>query len=270
MTGLSLFPLEQPILPEERQIGRRQTIDDLFDLTVNRQRHSAMFDERRVGKTSVALAMLDRVRRQQWGLDVTLQRGRGIKGARALGAGLATAARAAGVRVEPRSRKVLKEAAKWRGAVSLALQTASDLLEVELGEETIDVVSGIVEQRLAAAAEQEAADLQAVLEALDVAAILKDATLVVFIDEIQEVSAWGRDGEAVQDAITARMKHPGSRLVFVFAGSEPRAGRALLAEGQAMAELVTEFGVPPISRDDWHDGLVKRSRRLRSRSRVAT
>src|SRR5204862_50634 len=80
-----------------------------------------------------------------------------------------------------------------------ALEAVSDLLGIEIDQDVMETITEIVEQRLAAAADQEAANVYEVLEAIDAAAIVKDATAVIFVDEVQEVAEWSKEGDAVQD-----------------------------------------------------------------------
>jgi len=57
---LPLFPVDQPV-PEERQIGRKSSIDALERRLLGVS-HQWMIGERRIGKTSVAQAVLARMR----------------------------------------------------------------------------------------------------------------------------------------------------------------------------------------------------------------
>ena len=78
--SLPLFPIDQPV-PEERQVGRRSSIDAL-ERRLTDVSHQWLIGERRIGKTSVAEAVLTRLREQgavalSVDLDRILARSRG-------------------------------------------------------------------------------------------------------------------------------------------------------------------------------------------------
>lgn len=71
--SLPLFPIDQPV-PEERQVGRRSSIDAL-QRRLEGVSHQWLIGERRIGKTSVAEAVLTRLRERGAGtLSVDLTR----------------------------------------------------------------------------------------------------------------------------------------------------------------------------------------------------
>ena len=70
----ALFPIDQPVMPEERQIGRRSSIEGLERRLVGAL-HQWLIGERRIGKTSVAKAVLERLReRGSIALDIDLSK----------------------------------------------------------------------------------------------------------------------------------------------------------------------------------------------------
>lgn len=69
-----LFPIDQPVMPEERQIGRLPAIDKL-EATLSTVTHQWLIGERRIGKTSVAKAVLARLRKRGLvALDIDLSK----------------------------------------------------------------------------------------------------------------------------------------------------------------------------------------------------
>src|SRR5665213_1524826 len=56
-----LFPIDQPVMPEARQIGRAPSIEQLQQ-RVGSATHEWLIGPRRIGKTSVAKAVLARAR----------------------------------------------------------------------------------------------------------------------------------------------------------------------------------------------------------------
>lgn len=94
-----LFPIDQPVMPEGRQIGRRPTIERLGSKLAS-PTHVWLLGERRIGKTSVAKAVLARSREAgSVALEVDLSRP-DITSAQALAGDIARQAQAAGAGTE--------------------------------------------------------------------------------------------------------------------------------------------------------------------------
>ncbi|MGH2878631.1 MAG: hypothetical protein ACRDK4_03355 [Solirubrobacteraceae bacterium] len=56
-----LFPIDQPVMPEDRQIGRALSIE-MLSARIGNATHQWLIGPRRIGKTSVAKAALARLR----------------------------------------------------------------------------------------------------------------------------------------------------------------------------------------------------------------
>jgi hypothetical protein len=56
----TIFPIDQPVMPEDRQIGRRPSIDAL-ERRIGGAVHQWLIGPRRIGKTSVAKAVVARL-----------------------------------------------------------------------------------------------------------------------------------------------------------------------------------------------------------------
>lgn len=263
MGAATYFPVGAPIRPETRQIGRAPTIDALHAQVVVGGQHTLMLADRRVGKTSMAWAILDRVRGSDdaWALEVDLSRGP-IFSSALLADRLAEQARAAQIRIDPRSRtarKFLHDAAE-RGHA--ALQALARLGGDESPVGDASVVADIVVQALAVA-DGERADLRTVLAALRLAAEAGERRIVCFLDEAQRLETdWESDEDSryAQAALAELMEDPAGNVVLLLAGSERSAIEQLLAEGQPLHHDGLMFDVPPISDEDWHHGLSVRFR----------
>jgi hypothetical protein len=69
-----IFPIDQPIMPEAQQIGRRGAIESL-EANLDGVVHQWLIGKRRIGKTSVAKAVLARLRKNgAVALDVDLSK----------------------------------------------------------------------------------------------------------------------------------------------------------------------------------------------------
>ena len=102
VSGIRPFPVQGPVRPESRQIGRGPAIDGLFRQTVELEQHTLLLADRRLGRTSMAFAVLDRLRGAGgWALEVDLSSGP-VTTAAVFAERLAEQARAAGVRVKRR------------------------------------------------------------------------------------------------------------------------------------------------------------------------
>src|SRR4051794_24336025 len=103
------FPVSAPIRPEERQIGRRPAIDGLYKQVVEHREHTLLIEARRVGKTSMVWAVLDRIRDSGdgWAIEVNLSRGP-VTSASVLAEILAEQARASRIRVDPRFEGIVE------------------------------------------------------------------------------------------------------------------------------------------------------------------
>lgn len=242
------FPIDQPVMPEERQIGRLVCIEKL-ETRLNLPAHQWLIGERRIGKTSVAKAVLARMRRGgsvAMDLDLsklTISTPKAFAGeiARQAQAGRAGEAAAAANRVLGFTRR---KAGQAKGL--------SRTLE-QLGYEDVAHALAAASSVLAAA-DDGAPGLDQVLGAVALHARATERRAYLLLDEIhllaeldgapEGVAKWCRDAE--------------SPIVFVFAGSEESAAAALREEGQPLASIGEEFKLSEIAREDWIPGLRSR------------
>lgn len=214
-----------------------------------------------MGKTSMALAVLDRIRDANtgWALEVDLSRGPIITSGQ-LADRLADQARAARVRIEPVGES------SWRGvrklvevAATPALQQAAQLLGIdELGD--AGHVAAVVDESLAPL-DDTALDLRSVLHAIQAATIAADRPAVVFLDEIQRLRTdWSAcdDSRRAQESLAEIMEQPDGRVVLLVAGSERTTIEELMAQGEPLHHDGMSFPVPAISDADWHHDLPLR------------
>jgi hypothetical protein len=242
-----IFPIDQPVMPEERQIGRRTAIDAL-EQRVEAAVHQWLIGPRRIGKTSVAKAMIARLRRRGVvALDVDLSR-LSLSSSEHLAGELArqaSAARAGGAPLGRAARRAAAQGAK--GAAQLSRALAAHGFDDE-GSALAAVAS------LLAAADDGSPGLTAVLEALALHARATDERVVILLDEIHLL---GRlDGAEHELARMAR--EPSSPVVLVLAGSEESAVEALRATGRPFAAIGQELRIPEIGTADWIAGLRAR------------
>jgi len=261
MTGVKPFPVNAPIRPEERQIGRGPAIDALYKQVVELREHTLLVDERRVGKTSMVWAVLDRIRDSEvgWACEVNLSRGP-VTSASVLAEQLAEQARASRIRIDPRKEQIaerLRETVKLAGKPIIA--TVGKLIGIEELATAADIAHSI-DQSLSPSEEGEA-DLRAVLRALVAAAIVADKILVVFVDEAQRLSTdWVNDDDGLyaQEALSELMEDHAGHVVVILAGSERSALRYLVADGQPLHHDGLPFPIRKISDEDWLYELPRR------------
>jgi hypothetical protein len=227
---------------------------------IKHRQHTLLIDERRVGKTSVAWAVLDRVRARGdgWAIEVNLKRGP-IASSAELAQQLAEQARAAGVGIERFRERVagrLREGAEIGGLpIVKALGTLVGLEEVGQASD----LARAVDQSLAI--DDAGADLRSVLHALVAASVAADVVLAVFVDEVQRLGTdWSNedDGLYVQEALAELMEEHDGHVVLLLAGSERTALADLLADGRPMHHDGMRFDLSPIAREDWQHELPHR------------
>jgi hypothetical protein len=261
MRAIRTFPLEGPIRPEGRQIGRGPAIDGLEKQVIENQHATLLLAGRRVGKTSMAEAVLDRMRATgAWALEADLSRTR-IASSGDLAAHLAEQARAAGVHVTGKAVRAGRAARKVAAiAGSPAVRAAAKVLGLDEAAEASQVAAAIDQALAPIDADGEVPDLAEVLAAIAAAAVASDRVVIIFIDEIQELAAnaWERnDSLYVQRALAEAIEyHDG--IVFLLAGSDRTAVEKLMAPGQPLHFDGMNYPVPEISRDDWMRGLRER------------
>lgn len=243
-----IFPIDQPIMPEQRQIGRRSSIDGLEKRLVAAV-HQWLLGERRIGKTSVAKAVLARLRKQgSVAIDVDLTKlhvsttgglaGEIARQAQAAGAGegLAGARRALGIARRQRSR--MQHLGKALSALGYRDES-----------EALAAVAGLL-----AGADDGAPGLGGVLGALALDAWVTERRAYLLLDEVHLLA----NLEHAESQVARSCREPESPIVFLLAGSEEASARALREGGRPLAALGQEFGLPPIAHEDWVSGLRAR------------
>lgn len=188
-----LFPIDQPVMPEGRQIGRLPSIERLEQKLAS-PTHTWLIGERRIGKTSVAKAVLAR-------------------------------SRAAG--------SVALEVDLSRPGLATALAAVSALL---------------------AGADDGAPGLDPTLGALGLHARATGRRVWLLLDEVHRLKRL----EGAEETVAHWCRRPESPLVFLFAGSEQSAVRALREEARPLAAVGEEFELAEIAFEDWLVGLRAR------------
>ena len=242
-------PRARPLFPvggrlaEDEQIGRGHTIDELERLTCSGN-SVLLFDARRVGKSSLAGAVIDRARaRGDVVIDIDLRLVRDaptlastVRDQLAALPALRRGARRLREVVGGSSAKVLEKALAAIGA-SDETQAASLMIE-ELN------------------ALSEAPNLARALTAVERSAQLRGVRASVFIDEIHRVAGWPGTEQTQEDLASAIQAHGESSLIF--AGSSRRAVEELFGEGKPLSHDGLRFPIPAISDEAWEIGLRER------------
>lgn len=244
MAALSLpaFPIDGPVLPGSRQIGRGDAIEELTRRVVDQASHQWLIGPRRIGKTSLAKAAADRVRDAgHIAIEIDLSRS-SVHSSAALAAELAHQARSAGVgsgAVET-GRRIGRRARRMAGpAIEMLGESGTDL-----------PVGGIA--ALLGAVEEPTADLETVVSWLAIESGSAQRRIMVLLDEVHLLREIGGE-RAVADGIRSGQ----GGLVFVFAGSEESVVEELRRDGP-LAKVGQSFAMPEISTQDWMSGLAAR------------
>ncbi|CAN5478898.1 hypothetical protein BH20ACT18_BH20ACT18_12190 [soil metagenome] len=262
MGPIRAFPVQKPIRPEHRQVGRRPAIDALCRQVVEKRQDTLLLAPRRVGKTSMAWAVLDRIRDNDagWALEVDLSRGP-ITTSATLADRLAEQARAARVHVEGAdSRAWLR---RGRGVLKLspALKAAGAAVGID---EAVDAatIGAAIDQALAPVDDDVGSpELREVLLAIHAATLAADRQATIFVDEIQRlITHWTdpTDSDYAQGVLAEIMELADGNVVVLVAGSDGQAVGELMAVGRPLHHDGMTFAVPEIRADDWHAELPPR------------
>lgn len=242
-----IFPIDQPVMPESRQIGRAPSIDRL-ERKLASPAHIWLIGERRIGKTSVAKAVFARSRRANLvALDVDLSRP-GVDSPAALAGDIARQAQAAGAGTESAGRRILgfgrRESASVKGL--------GDALE-ELGFEGAgDALAASA--ALLAGGDDGSPGLERTLGALALHARATGRRVWILLDEVHLLA---RLAEA-EKTVAHYCHQDGCPIVFLFSGSEESAVAALREPGRPLTAIGEEFVLPEIAWEDWMVGLATR------------
>lgn len=243
-----IFPLDQPVMPEGRQIGRQSCIEKLEN-RLDAVTHQWLIGERRIGKTSVAKAVLTRLRqRGSVALDIDLSNPR-VSSREGLAGEIARQAQAAraGDAVSG-ARKLHRFTVRQRRRVT-GLGKALAELGYHDESEALAAVSSFL-----AGADDGTPGLEKVLSALALHARATEQRAYVLLDEVHLLAELGR----AEEEIAKQCHESNSPVVFVFAGSEESAALALREIGRPLAAVGEEFQLPEIAREDWVPGLRAR------------
>ncbi|HEU5105116.1 MAG TPA: hypothetical protein VFU11_04695 [Solirubrobacterales bacterium] len=245
---LNSFPIDQPVMPEERQIGRLPSIESL-ETRLALPAHQWLIGERRIGKTSVAKAALARLRKNgSVAIDVDLSKleisttpafaGEIARQAQAGRAGDAAAV----------AGRVLGFARKQTGRAKELSSTLNQLGYEDAGE-ALKAVSAVL-----AGADDGAPGLDRILGAVALHARATERRAYVLLDEIHLLA----NLDQAQEGVARWCREAESPLVFIFAGSEESAAQALREGRQPLASIGEEFQLAEIAKEDWMPGLRSR------------
>lgn len=243
------FPVDQPVMPEDRQIGRGPSID-LLQQRLEEAAHQWLIGPRRIGKTSVAKAVLARLRADGVvALDVDMSK-LGISSERELAGEIARQAQAAHAGVPQVGRRLTRFAGRHAGDAGRLGRTLEDLGFGNEGDALAAVAA------LLAGADDGSPGLGSVLEALALHARATDRRSVILIDEVHLLA----DIMGCEHEFARWAREPDIPIVFAFAGSEESAVRALREQRRPLALIGEELSLPDISTEDWLHGLRRRFR----------
>lgn len=207
--------------------------------------HQWLVGPRRIGKTSVAKAVLVRLRKdERVALDLDLSK-LDITNSEELAGELARQAQAAGVGVSSAPRRAFKRA-RAKTSQARAIGQAFERVGFEDEGQALEAVSSIL-----AGADDGSPGLSSVLEALSVHGHATGGQVVVLLDEVHLLAGLeGGEGE-----VAGCCRDENCAAVFVFAGSEESAVRELREPGKPLAPTGREFHLPDIGSEDWLRGL---------------
>ncbi len=234
-------------MPEDRQIGRRPSIDELQH-RVDSAVHQWLIGPRRIGKTSVAKAVLARVQTKHVvALDVDLSKLE-ISTSQGLAGEIARQAQAAHAGASPGGRRLLGFVGRQAPRAGNLGKALKELGFADEGE-ALAAVSALL-----AGADDGTPGLAGVLDALALHARATEQRVVILLDEVHLLAELAESEEKL--ARVAR--EADSPIVFILAGSEESAVRALREPGRPLASVGQEFHLPDITTEDWLHGLRRR------------
>lgn len=243
-----IFPIDQPVMPEERQIGRLAAIDTL-EARLDGAAHQWLIGERRIGKTSVAKAVLARRRKRgSVALDIDLSK-LDIASPEGLAGEIARQAQAAHAGGSVGGSGGILGFARTQKSKARRLSKALEGLGFENEGQALAAVAALL-----AGADDGAPGLGRVLGALSLHARATGRNVVVLLDEVHLLA----DLSQADEQVARWCREPDCPIVFVFAGSEEAAVRALREPGRPLAPMGQEFQLADIAREDWLYGLRRR------------
>jgi len=244
-----LFPIDQPVMPENRQIGREPSID-LLERRVEGAVHQWLIGPRRIGKTSVAKAVLARLRdKDAVALDVDLSK-IDIDTPEALAGEIARQAQAAHVGAH-RARRRLLDRASSRAPEAKRLSAALQGLGFNDEADAFAAVSALL-----AGADGGEPGLDGVLEALALHARASGRRVFLLLDEVHLLANLPH----CEEHLAHWAREPDIPIVLILAGSEESAVQALRDPGRPLAPVGQELHLADIATEDWLHGLSERFR----------
>jgi hypothetical protein len=240
------FPTEG-VVPEHRQIGRLPAIEGLVRRLRVAGQHWALIDARRIGKSSVALAALERLAGESGIVTIEVDLRRAMIDSEAkLVRALRRAAGDSGVRAGQLKRAGAELTKLLQNKTPAALRDIGALLGVSDELTTAKDLGGVLAGMISG---DDAIDLAGQLMLFEAWGRAHDTVIVVFIDEVQDLAAWS--GGAAVETLARAMRHPLRYVRLLFAGSEKHAMNELFAAGRPLRENTLDFDLLPIARDDW-------------------
>jgi uncharacterized protein len=239
-----LFPVGGR-LKEAEQIGRGPAINDLERICLGGN-SALLFDERRVGKSSVAGAVLDRVRaRGGIGIDIDLSSMDGVDGL------------AERMRAEVERLPALRRVARRGRDIATGPGTASIEAALEaLGAKDEGEAFKLLRDQLQAL--KGTPSLAGALQLVERRTQLQQVAGIVFLDEIHVLADYESTVQAQKDLAAVMQRH--GQLVLIFAGSDQRAVGRLFSKGKPMFHDGLAFPLPDIPDEAWEIGLIERFR----------
>lgn len=242
-----LFPSEEPVRPPAKLIGRHSDLEELASQLADGL-HRIVAAPRRTGKSTVCEATIAALRRRRfYTVSVSLFK---HTNAAALAEALAQgtlANRSALKRLVDRARNLPSRALTGRSL------TAVLRVKSELGD-AVEIALEPTRKRRDASQE-----LSLALELPQRIAERDDRHLILFIDELQQLTS-GAYGDPEQ--ITQQLRealHDSPRVTCLFAGSVEHLMRDMFSnERRALYQFGGFHELSPISEDEWHKGLRER------------
>lgn len=242
-----LFPSEEPLRPPGKLIGRRSDLEELLSQLADGL-HRIVAAPRRTGKSTVCEAAIAELRRRRfYTVSVSLFRD---TNAAALAEALAQetlANRSALKRLIDRVRTLPSRALEGRSLTTVLR------LKTELGD-AVEIALEPTRKRRDALQE-----LTIALELPQRIAERDDRQLILFIDELQDLTS-GAYGDPEQ--VTRRLRevlHDSPRVTCLFAGSVEHLMRDMFSnERRALYQFGGFHELSPITDDEWRQGLRER------------
>lgn len=253
----TVFPVGPPVAPEH-QIGRESDIDRVAE-ALRGLDHVVLSDERRAGKSTVALGAIEHLVDRDGSIVVAVNLHEGITSSNEL------------------ASEILRQAAIQKSKPALAGHQAKEFVfnlwnrvkGLALPDEIDDPEIAFGRSILAAFESKESGSdrVAAALEIVDELARSRKVKAAVFIDEAQEIDSWP-DGDELQRALKTLLRRSPRTTAFLFAGSHKSLMETLFAEDGLLKYDGLHLALSPLHQDLTRNDL-RRSFRDRNRD-IAT